>query len=208
MNFSTKNNVQRYRNTLEQEKGKLAQIKKTIKGIKQNLKLDKKSLKAEEQALEIVREVGLKTQQQLQYHIGDVTSMALEAVFPKPYKLIVEFVQRRDKTECDLYFERDEEKVDPLEASGGGAVDVATFALRIASWSMEVPKFDNTIILDEPFRFLSADMQEKASEMIKTVSTKLGIQFIIVTHESTLTPFADRIFETKLRKGVTIINSK
>lgn len=200
--------IQQYRNALEQEKGKLSQVKSDIVRTKENLKRVDKSLKKHEQALELVRSVSIKTQKQLQFHISDVTSMAMEAVFPDPYKLVVEFVLRRNKTECDLFFERNGVRMDPLDASGGGAVDIAAFALRIASWSMQAPKFRNTIILDEPFGWLSDDMQERASEMLQQISQKMGIQFIIVTHENALTPFADKIFETKIRKGVTQIKTK
>jgi DNA repair exonuclease SbcCD ATPase subunit len=90
-----------------------------------------------------------------------------------------------------------------LTASGGGAVDVAAFALRIASWSMAQPHSRNTIILDEPLRFLSVDLQEKASTMIKEVSDKLGIQMILVTHNDTLASFADRVFNVSIKKGVS-----
>jgi len=147
--------------------------------------------------------VGLKTQQQLQFHISDITSLALEAVFPDPYELKVEFVQRRNKTECDLLFVRDDMEIDPIEASGVGAIDVAAFALRIASWSMMRPHSRNVIILDEPFRFLSTNYQEQASNMIKEISDKLGLQFIIITHEENLTPSADRIFQVKKRGKVS-----
>jgi len=159
-----------------------------------------------EQAREIIREVGIRTQNQLSFHIGDITSLALEAVFPNPYELVAEFVQRRNKTECDLYFSRDGEKVDPIAASGGGAVDVAAFALRIAAWSMMTPKTRNVIILDEPLRFLSVDLQERASLMIKELSDRLGIQFILITHSDTLTEYADKVFTVKLRKGKSIIS--
>lgn len=165
------------------------------------------SLHLHEQAREIVREVGMKTQQQLQYHISDITSLALEAVFEEPYELKVEFVQRRNKTECDLFFERTGERIDPLTASGGGAVDVAAFALRIATWSMTHPRTRNTIILDEPLRFLSTDNQEKASQMIKEISQRLGIQFIIVTHNPTLTAYADKVFEVKIKKGKSQVHT-
>ena len=86
-------------------------------------------------------------------------------------------------------------------------MDVAAFALRIASWSMSMPHSQNTIILDEPLRFLSADCQEKASAMIKELSQRLGLQFIIVTHESVLASYADKVFETSIRKGVTRIKT-
>lgn len=191
------------RNTLERERGKQAILTQQISTLKHRRRDLKRSQRHHEQAREIIREVGLKTQQQLQYHISDITSLALEAVFSDPYKLVVEFVQRRNKTECDLLFERDGERIDPISASGGGAVDVASFALRIASWSMRRPKTRPVIILDEPMRFLSVDLQERASAMIKQVSDKLGVQFIIITHEATLAAEADKVFEVKLKKGVS-----
>jgi DNA repair exonuclease SbcCD ATPase subunit len=192
--------TQDLRNVLEQRKGKKAQVLNTIEALAVELRQKKKSLRRHEEAREIVRLVGIETQKQLQAHISDISSLALDAVFPDPYELIAEFVQRRNKTECDLYFVRDGEKVDPLEATGFGAVDVASFALRVASWAMEDPKLRNVIILDEPFKFLSEDHQEDASIMLKQISKKLGIQFIIVTHEQILTTYADRIFSVKLRR--------
>lgn len=202
-----KSEIQTYRNLLERQKGKKIQIEQDINTLKDTVRRSKRNLIRHEKAREIIREVGMQTQQQLQFHISDITSLALEAVFPDPYKLIVEFVQRRNKTECDLYFERDGEKVDPLTASGGGAVDVAAFALRIASWSMQQPRSRNVIILDEPLRFLSTDLQEQASIMIKEISEKLGIQFIIVTHEDTLTSYADKVFRVGIKNGKSKVNS-
>jgi DNA repair exonuclease SbcCD ATPase subunit len=195
--------IQLLRNKLERQKGQLQQVEKTFTVLKDELRDKKRSLIRHEQAREIIRTVGLETQKSLQFHIEDITSLALEAVFDNPYKLEVDFVQRRNKTECDLYFVRDGERVDPLTASGGGAVDVAAFALRIASWSMAQPHSRNTIILDEPLRFLSVDLQEKASTMIKEVSDKLGIQMILVTHNDTLASFADRVFNVSIKKGVS-----
>jgi len=197
--------TQELRNQLERRKGQKEQIDSSLALRSGEIRLSRRQLVQHEQAREVIRTVALETQTQLQYHIGDITSLALEAVFADPYALVAEFVQRRNKTECDLYFEREGERVDPISASGGGAVDVAAFALRIASWSMNHPKTRNVIILDEPMRFLSEAYQEKASMMIKEVSEKLGIQFVIVTHEPTLTAGADKVFETRIRKGVTKI---
>ena len=197
--------IKQLRNTLEQQKGQRTQVKKSIHSIRQSLREYKLSLLHHEQAREVIRQVAIETQQQLQFHISDITSLALEAVFDDPYELTAEFVQRRNKTECDLYFIRDGSRVDPLSASGGGAVDVAAFALRVASWTMSRPRPRATIILDEPLRFLSVDLQPRASQMIKELSTRLEIQFIIVTHENTLTDQADRVFETKISKGITKI---
>lgn len=189
------------RNKLEQQKGQKIQIERSLVTLEEELTSQRKQLHFHEQAREIIREVGMITQQQLQYHISDITSLALETVFPDPYKLEVEFVQRRNKTECDLFFSREGLKADPQTASGGGPVDIAAFALRIASWSMQIPRTRNVIILDEPMRFVSADLQANASAMLKEISQKLGIQFIIVTHNEVLTSYADRVFKVSRRKG-------
>jgi len=199
------------RKWVEQQKGKKYQIESFICKRTSELILANKDLTLHEKAREVVKEVGLRTQQQLQFHISDITSLALDAVFVNPYKLDVEFVERRNKTECDLSFVRDMEgeeigiKADPLTAAGGGVVDVAAFALRIVSWSMESPRSNNVIILDEPMKFLSVDNQEKASLMIKELSEKLGLQFIIITHEQTLGTYADKVFQVKIKKGISVV---
>jgi DNA repair exonuclease SbcCD ATPase subunit len=193
------------RTALERKKGRLSQIEHTIAETKTNLTEAKRSLHRHEQAREIIREVGLATQQQLQFHITDITSLALEAVFDDPYALVTEFIDRRNKTECDLYFERDGDLVDPLTASGGGAVDVAAFALRVASWSMQNPKSNNVLILDEPFRYLSVNLLSKASEMLKQISKELDLQIIMVTHSPELVEAADTVFEVTLKNKVSSV---
>ena len=197
--------IKNLRQQVERQQGKRTLVEDSIKRLRTEAKLKGRELRQHEQAREVIRTVGIETQKQLQYHISDITSLALESVFNDPYKLEVEFVQRRNKTECDIHFVRDGQRVDPLTASGGGAVDVAAFALRIASWSMETPKSRNLIILDEPMRFVSHHYQEKASMMIKEVSKKLGLQFIIITHEPVLAAHADKVFETEIKNGVTNI---
>ncbi len=203
--------IQDIRNELEQRKGQRIRTEKSIDDLKEEIKQNKRSLRRHEQAREVIREVGLKTQQELQWHISDITSLALEAVFNDPYELVAEFVQRRNKTECDLYFERDNNRMDPLSASGGGAVDVAAFALRVASWSMQHPRSRAVLVLDEPFKHLKGEKENhRVLEMIKQISEKLKTQIIMVSDEriprEDIIAAADKVFETKIKKGVTEVN--
>lgn len=195
--------IKSLRSELDSRRGQQKQTARNLQQAQERLSAYQTDLQNHEQAREVIKETGLKTQQALAFHISDITSLALQAVFPEPYDLVVDFVQRRNKTECDLWFERDGEKLSPMDASGGGAVDVAAFALRVASWSMQHPRSRATIILDEPMRFLSTDLQPKASEMLKQLSEKLGLQFIIITHEEELADEADKVFEIRQRKGVS-----
>jgi len=198
-----------YRNILEQKKGQKQQIEHQLHQLKKDRKYLKRDLKRHEQALEVVKAVAIKTQERIQFHISDITSLALESVFPDPYELVAEFVQRRNKTECDLYFSRNGEKADPLSASGGGAVDVAAFALRVASWSMQKPKSRNVLVLDEPFRYLSSDLLPKASEMLQQISQDLNLQIIMVSHSEELIESADKVFVVNRdKKGVSHIKEE
>jgi len=197
--------IRSLRTRLDQQIGRKQQIEHGIRETESAIKDKKRTLRRHEQAREIIREVGLKTQQQLQVHISDITTLALDAIFDDPYKLVVEFVQRRNKTECDLLFERDGQRITPLSASGGGPVDVAAFALRVASWSMQNPRSRNVLILDEPFRFLSVNLLPKAGEMLNQLSEKLDLQIIMVTHEEELAEMADRIFQVHMNKSKSIV---
>ena len=96
--------LKRLRTIVDRKHGQRSQIENNLITFQDELKQITKTLTRHEKAREIIREVGLQTQQQLQFHISDVTSLALESVFNDPYQLKVDFVQRRNKTECDLLF--------------------------------------------------------------------------------------------------------
>ncbi len=200
--------ITRLRSKLERRKGQQTQIESDLKAHNKKLRYDRRDLTKHEQAREIVKSVGLATQQQLEYHFSDIVTSALEAVFPDPYALSVKFVERRGKTECNLQFEgSDGELYEPMGASGGGPIDTASFALRIAAWSMRTPRSRPVFVLDEPFKYLSTDLQPQAGQMLREISEKLGVQLIIVTHEQELELCADRLFEVRQKKGISKVTA-
>ena len=196
-----------YRKELERKKGRREQLQQDLEQVENQVKvLGKHSLYCEE-AQVIIQDVAQQTQAQLEYHISELVTLAMSAVFEDPYELKVEFVLRRNRTECDIWFKRGENFINPMMASGGGAVDVAAFALRVALWSLARPKTNNILILDEPMRFLSKTLQPQASAVIKEISERLGIQIIYVTHSEDLVEAADKVITVKQIKGVSQANS-
>lgn len=166
-----------------------------------------------DEARAIIQAVAKTTQQSLEFHVSEVVSLALAAVFDRPYALRLEFVARRNKTEADIFFERDGERVKPVDASGGGAVDVAALGLRVAVWSLRRPRSRATLVLDEPFKHLKgSDANLRVLRMVKELSTKMGVQFIMVSDEriprAEIVANADRVFETTIDdKGVSHVES-
>lgn len=193
------------RQKLERKKGQQTQLQSDL----QIAKSEEENISSEiintEQAQAIIQIVAQKTQEELEYRLSEIVSLALAAVFDDPYKLKVDFVIRRGKTECDLLFEKNGEIFDPLTSSGGGTVDIASMALRVAIWSLTQPKTRNVLILDEPFRFLSKEYQIKASIMLKELSKKLQLQIIMVSHSEFLIEGADKVFQVSIEKGISKI---
>lgn len=141
------------------------------------------------------------TQQKLEFHINNLVSMAIASVFEEdPYEFKLEFVQKRGKTEAEVWFVRNGQKLKPIEATGGGAVDVADLAARVAFWSL-TKKTRPIFILDEPFRNLNEGRQEKALEMLKMLAEKAGLQIIMVSHIQKLIAGADKEFRLKIING-------
>ena len=150
------------------------------------------------------------TQAQIQDHLSNLVSIGMMAVFNHPYELGVEFVQRRGKTECDLTFRRDGTVLDPLTASGYGAVDVAGFALRIASWVLGGRRTRPVLILDEPFKHLKGlDENRQVLQMIKLVCNTFGLQVLMISDERVpredIIAGADRVFEVTKREGKSVV---
>lgn len=201
--------IKDFRNRLEQKKGTKKQVLERIDNTKLQIEESQKSLRMHEKANVVIREVGLKTQQQLSYNISEIASLALSSVMDDPYEIKLDFIERRNKTECDIYFVRGDIQMDPF-SGGGGAVDIAAFALRIAAWSMQSPRSRSTLILDEPFKHLKGEeTNKKMLEMVKQISKKLGIQIIMVSdervsREATIVA-TDKLFETSIHKGVTTV---
>lgn len=155
--------------TVQQEQAALKQAKKQLKSLQ--LAVEKAQIVAEEmQSIAHARIVSL-------------VSQALAAVFgEEAYELKILFEKRRNQTEARLLFERQGQTCEPLSAAGGGAVDVAAFALRIAAICLSKPQCRRLLVLDEPFRFVSKEYWPALQEMILTMAEKLDVQFIIVTH--------------------------
>ena len=182
------------------ESGKLDKIKKrsdqklaSYKALKRDYWKTKSQLKAAEgklenaqEAIEIVQTITETIQQEVHSQIAHVVCQCLEIVaatgFEEPYTFKILFEQKRNRTEARLVFERNGMEIDPMSAAGGGAVDVAAFALRLSCLVLHKPKLNPVLILDEPFKFVSQEYRANVREMLQRLSEEMGIQMIMVTH--------------------------
>ena len=118
--------------------------------------------------------------------VARVASRCLRAVMDDPYELRIAFERRRGRTEARISFARDGAEVDPTTAAGGGAVDVAAFALRLACLRLSRPRMRPLLVLDEPLRHLSRELRPRAAALIEALCAETGAQVVMTTHDRAL----------------------
>jgi len=199
------------RQRLERRKGRQLQIQHDLKETEKQLRINQQQLSQYERSLEIVKIVGLQTQKQLEYHLAEQVSLALAAIFDDPSELIINFQEKRGKTEAELLFKRRNLIVPPIGFVGRGAVDVASLALRLAYWTMRQNKKTRPVLLlDEPFARLKGEVANKrALVLLNEISQELEIQIIMISDErvprEVIIENADKVFLVTQQKGISSV---
>jgi DNA repair exonuclease SbcCD ATPase subunit len=139
-------------------------------------------LKDVTEASVILQEVSRVVQETIHSRLTTVVTRCLQAVFDETYEFDVVFENKRGQTEASFRLKRNGRSMDMMSSCGGGVIDVAAFALRLVCLCMMRKKKRMLVVLDEPFRFLSAEYREKARDLIVVLAAELKVQFIIVTH--------------------------
>jgi DNA repair exonuclease SbcCD ATPase subunit len=174
--------LQTIRSSVDRELAKHAFAMETMKWETAAIAESEARIKAITEAQQAVQEIAAEIQQQAHRRIASVVTKCLQAVFEDDYELKIHFEQKRGKTEARIVFSKGGMEVDPLTASGGGVVDVAAFALRLACLTLRRPQLRRLVIADEPFRFLSAEYRPRVRVLLEQLAEELGMQFVIVTH--------------------------
>lgn len=179
--------------------GRKQEVVHSITSIKRAIVEQKEQQRIIEESQKIIEIVAKQTQEEFKIHISKLVSYSLYSIFDNPYEFLIEFPERRGKTEAELYFARDGKKISPMISSGGGPIDIASFGLRLSLWTMKVPKLRNTFILDEPFKNLSMSLRPKAALLLNTLCRELGIQIIMISHDHNLIDSSEKVFKVSLK---------
>lgn len=153
----------------------------------------------------LTQQTAQATQEEMQFHLQSLVQHCLDAIFPGVYTFRVVFEMKRGRTEASLVLEKDGSTLDNLmDEVGGTVVDIVSTALRVAVWSLAPT--DNLMVLDEPARCISAQYKAIYAELIHGISERLGIQFLIVSHDPVLIAAADRVFEVSQKNGRSVVH--
>lgn len=186
-------------NTLKVKKQSNEELLKTRKQRLEEIKTETEEVL---KSLSVCQEVAKEVQSQLSVKIETITNLGLQTLFGDEYTFKLEYVTARGKTEVEFnLYDKMGNQIDPMVQSGGGLVDAMTLCLRIAVYN--ISHVDNVIVFDEAMKFLSKGFREKAAELIHTLSERLGLQIIEVTHIPEFMENSDKQFVIKKTNGVS-----
>lgn len=134
-----------------------------------------------QEAQQLLQEVAQVVQQEAHNRIASVVSLCLESVFDDPYKFKIEFERKRGKTEARLVLTRNSLVLnDPINEAGGGVIDVASFALRLACLILSRPQKRRILVLDEPFTNIRGKENRcRMRQLLMSLAQDLNVQFIL-----------------------------
>jgi hypothetical protein len=139
--------------------------------------------------------IGEQMEGRVKEYIEETVTLALHVGYGQKYKFVVEFnYDKRDQREVSFYFDKSGTYLEPRKDTVGyGVVDIAAFAARIVIWYIDddPERAPAIMLLDEPFKNLSAKYAPSVSEVVKQIADLMDIQFIISTHIPELKECAD-----------------
>lgn len=135
-----------------------------------------------EQAQILFQKTAAIIQKEVHSKISTLVTRCMKAIFDDDFEFIINFEQKRGKTEAELIIKKQGNEEDPLFGSGG-ELDVASFALRLSALLLQQPPLRKLLILDEPFRCVDAAKRPRLRKLLEALSTELDIQIIMITHD-------------------------
>lgn len=137
-----------------------------------------------QQAQIIFQKAAAIIQKEVHQRISTLVTRCMKAIFEEDFEFIINFEQKRGKTEAQLIIKKDGNEEDPLFGSGG-ELDVASFALRLSALLLPQPPLRRILILDEPFRCVDAKKRPRLRKLLEALSDELEIQIVMITHDPT-----------------------
>jgi len=135
-------------------------------------------------------------------------SYALQTILDEPsYRFFIQEREQKNGIIYEFMYEKFGLPPVPLGAdtSGGGVGDIASTFLAIIIPIFLNQKARRFVVLDERFKHLHVSNLSRVAQVIKFLSQKLGIQFLIVTQREELLQAADKAYRFTNKTGSTVV---
>lgn len=140
--------------------------------------------------------------------IEHTVSEGLQAVFEEDIRLEVstKMVGARSETAFTIVSNSTEGELrtSVMDSRGGGVASIVGFLIQ-AVLVLLTPNLRPILFLDESFRAVSEEYQEPLGEFIRDLCERTGLQVVLVSHQPTISSYADRAYSFSQSDGKTKI---
>ncbi len=158
---------------------------------------------------DVLKEVEQNWRRSSEQTLADIISRGLSGVFDEEIKVTIESKVVRDTTSMTLKLEQRGVQIgNIIEGTGGSIVSVLNVLLLVWMLINVKPPLTRVLVLDEPFRMVESRHLPAIGQLLRELNERLGIQFIISSHEPELMDAADIVHEVQTDGTVKTIKTK
>ncbi len=147
-----------------------------------------------EDTLDILQALEANWRRGFEEALASLVSHGLTAVFGEPVTITIETTVKRDTTSMRLLLQQGDVVMgDIVDGTGGSIVSVLSVLLHVL-FVVSSP-LRRIVVLDEPFAAVADNHIPALGSLLRELSERLDMQFIIVSHEEALMDAADVVYE-------------
>lgn len=195
--------MSRFTNRIKDLRGKYQGLEAQKKSIEDNILKFDESMAETKSKIEIcdktamlINNVSIDAKKKAVSVLEDMVTDALRTISDGQYGFQIIIDDTPKGCKCEFYVT---EMVDgelslqrPQDSNGGGFVDIISTTLRYVYLNIfKDPAIKGTVILDEPGKMISEDMNCKFGEFVKKLGEDFDRQTIMVTHKVDIGHMAD-----------------
>jgi len=170
-------------------------VEDQIKEVEERISTEEENKNAAKIAREFLQSVATQTQNQIVEYFESTGTHAIQPLSVEPISVKMDFLEKRGKTECDLYYQdKNGKRLSPMFSSGYGLNDMSSIAFRLLYCN--ILKTNKILVLDEPMKQVSEGYIEEACEILKTLVKSEGFQVILISnaYKPFFEEIADKVF--------------
>lgn len=144
---------------------------------------------------------------ELEQKVEALVDYGVQAVFGPTYRFKVTSELRGKSVRTEFWLVENGLQLPLLDATGGGIGDVVSFLLRVVILCLARPSQRRVLVLDEPFKFVSASHFTTLSTLLRELSESLDLQLLMVTHKPELLEAATTVVRVRKTASGSVAES-
>jgi len=178
-------------------------LRKSVKNLEKSIDSKEKDKNVYIEVRDLFASVGKATQDMLIQYFENLGTSLLKTIYGDEYRFSLVFEIKRNKSECSPKIMKGDIQVDLKDEVGVGVVDILSYAMRLAIWSLQKPRTDPIFLLDEPFKYVSKDKMPLVGEALRELTENLGAQTIMISHDEELIDIGDSAYKVEINNNVS-----